>query len=184
VAGVGIGLGGTGYLIGRDSAEASSHLEATVPFYGPRQAGIETPAQDRLHFAGFDLTISSAAELRDLLREWSGAAAEMTRGEMVGEVNNEQLAPADDTGETVGLRPASLTVTIGLGPEVFERDGRDRFGLRSRSRTRCARSARFPETCSTLSSRAATSASRPARMTRRLRSTRYETLRGSAAAPS
>jgi deferrochelatase/peroxidase EfeB len=131
-AGVGIGLGGTGYLLGRESAEASTHLDATVPFYGSRQAGIETPAQDRLHFAAFDLTVESRSELRDLLREWSDAAAEMTQGQMVGDVNNEQLAPTDDTGETVGLRPGSLTVTFGLGPDIFERDGRDRFGLRSR----------------------------------------------------
>jgi deferrochelatase/peroxidase EfeB len=50
----------------------------------------------------------------------------------VGDENNELLAPPDDTGETVGLQPASLTVTFGLGPDVFEQDGRDRFGLRSK----------------------------------------------------
>jgi deferrochelatase/peroxidase EfeB len=131
-AGVGIGLGGAGYLIGRETAEDSTHLGETVPFYGGRQAGIDTPAQDRLHFAAFDLTVETAAELRDLLTEWSHAAAEMTQGKMVGNNNNELLAPPDDTGETVGLRPASLTVTFGLGPDIFERDGHDRFGLRSR----------------------------------------------------
>ena len=76
--------------------------------------------------------MEKAAELRDLMREWSDAAAEMTRGKMVGDDNNHLLAPPDDTGETVGLRPASLTITFGLGPDVFERDGHDRFGLRSR----------------------------------------------------
>ena len=131
-AGVGIGLGGAGYLVGRETAEGSSHLDETVPFHSNRQAGIETPAQDRLHFAAFDLTVERAAELRDLMREWSDAAAEMTRGKMVGDDNNQLLAPPDDTGETVGLRPASLTITFGLGPDVFERDGHDRFGLRSR----------------------------------------------------
>jgi deferrochelatase/peroxidase EfeB len=131
-AGVGIGLGGAGYLIGRETAEGSSHLDEIVPFHGNRQAGIETPAQDRLHFAAFDLTVESASELRDLLREWSDAAAEMTQGEMVGDDNNQLLAPPDDTGETVGLRPASLTVTFGLGPDVFEKDGKDRLGLRSK----------------------------------------------------
>ena len=131
-AGVGIGLGGAGYLVGRETAEGSSHLDETVPFYATRQAGIETPAQDRLHFASFDLTVETADELRDLLREWSDAAAEMTEGKMVGDENNELLAPPDDTGETVGLQPASLTVTFGLGPDVFEQDGRDRFGLRSK----------------------------------------------------
>jgi deferrochelatase/peroxidase EfeB len=131
-AGVGIGLGGAGYLIGRETAEGSSHLDDTVAFYGTRQAGIATSAQDRLHFAAFDLTVETADELRDLLREWSGAAAEMTEGKMVGDENNELLAPPDDTGETVGLQPASLTVTFGLGPDVFEQNGRDRFGLRSK----------------------------------------------------
>jgi deferrochelatase/peroxidase EfeB len=90
------------------------------------------PRPDRLHFAAFDLTVDSADELRDLLRDWSGAAAEMTEGKTVGDENNELLAPPDDTGETVGLQPASLTVTFGLGPDVFEQDGRDRFGLRSK----------------------------------------------------
>ncbi len=131
VAGVGIGLGGAGYLIGRESAEGADPGES-VPFYGTRQAGIETPAQDRLHFASFDLTIDSAGELRDLMREWSDAAARMTEGKMVGDDNNQLLAPPDDTGEVVGLRPASLTVTFGFGPDVFERDGHDRFGLRAR----------------------------------------------------
>jgi deferrochelatase/peroxidase EfeB len=131
-AGVGIGLGGAGYLVGRETAEGSTHLDQTVPFHATRQAGIQTPAQDRLHFAAFDLTVDTADELRDLLRDWSGAAAEMTEGKMVGDENNELLAPPDDTGETVGLQPASLTVTFGLGPDVFEQDGRDRFGLRSK----------------------------------------------------
>jgi len=132
VAGVGIGLGSAGYVVGRESAEDETHLDETVDFHGTRQGGIETPAQDRLHFAAFDLTIETADELRDLLREWSQAAAEMTEGRMVGTENNDLLAPPDDTGETVGLRPASLTVTFGLGPDVFEKDGRDRYGLRSK----------------------------------------------------
>src|SRR5262249_43282111 len=117
---------------GRGVGEGTTHLDDVVPFYGSRQAGIETPAQDRLHFAAFDLTIDSADELRDLLREWTHAAAEMTQGRMVGDDNNDLLAPPDDTGETVGLQPASLTVTFGLGPDVFEKKGRDRFGLSSK----------------------------------------------------
>jgi deferrochelatase/peroxidase EfeB len=129
-AGAGIALGGGGYLIGRESTDDAPDLTATFPFHGARQSGIETPAQDRLHFAAFDLTTDSRSDLRDLLREWSGAAAEMTSGELVGSVNDEPLAPADDTGEAVGLHPAGLTVTFGIGPDVFERDGKDRFGLR------------------------------------------------------
>jgi deferrochelatase/peroxidase EfeB len=119
----GLGLGGAaGYLAGHDAAEASGGT-GTVPFYAPHQAGIDTPAQDRLHFAAFDLVEDDPAALRDLMRAWSTAAAEMTAGEMVGDVNGEQPAPPDDTGETVGLLPSRLTVTFGFGPSLFERRG-------------------------------------------------------------
>lgn len=120
---LGLGLGAGGYLAGRDAAEADSEGAAAVPFHGSHQAGIDTPAQDRLHFAAFDILTKRRAELRELMREWSRAAAEMTQGEMVGEVNREQLAPPDDTGETVGLLPSRLTITFGFGPSLFERRG-------------------------------------------------------------
>ncbi|HMJ72971.1 MAG TPA: iron uptake transporter deferrochelatase/peroxidase subunit [Solirubrobacterales bacterium] len=118
----GIGLGGvSGYLIGQETAEASSGGTGSVAFYGEHQAGIDTPAQDRLHFAAFDLVAESRAELRELLREWSRAAAEMTAGDPIGDANGVPLAPPEDTGETVGLLPSRLTVTIGFGPSLFER---------------------------------------------------------------
>jgi deferrochelatase/peroxidase EfeB len=123
IGAAGIGLGATGYLVGQDSAEASGEGTGTVPFYGEHQAGIATPAQDRLHFAAFDLLTEDPAELRELMQNWSQAAAEMTAGEMIGDVNYEELAPPDDTGETVGLLPSSLTVTFGFGPGIFARRG-------------------------------------------------------------
>jgi deferrochelatase/peroxidase EfeB len=124
----GLGLGGaTGFLVGQETAEAKSDGTGSVAFYGEHQAGIDTPAQDRLHFAAFDLVSEDRAELREMLREWSRAAAEMTAGDMIGGANNLQPAPPDDTGETVGLLPSRLTVTIGFGPSLFERRG---LGLR------------------------------------------------------
>ncbi len=126
----GIGLGGAaGYLVGSEKAEASDGT-GSVPFYGDHQAGIATPAQDRLHFAAFDLIDTNPAALRELLQEWSAAAAEMTVGQMVGDANSVQLAPPDDTGETVGLLPSRLTVTIGFGPSLFERRGLGLSGKR------------------------------------------------------
>ncbi|HEX3172880.1 MAG TPA: Dyp-type peroxidase [Solirubrobacterales bacterium] len=126
----GLGLGGaSGFLIGRESAEASADGSGSVPFYGEHQAGIDTAAQDRLHFAAFDLVTERRSELRELLREWSRAAAEMTAGQTVGAVNGLQPAPPDDTGETVGLLPSRLTVTFGLGPSLFERRS---LGLRNK----------------------------------------------------
>jgi deferrochelatase/peroxidase EfeB len=127
-AGLGLGAAG-GFLVGQETADASGEGTGSVPFYGTHQAGIDTPAQDRLHFAAFDLLTEDPGELQELLREWTVAAAEATAGEMVGEVNDVPLAPPDDTGETVGLLPSSLTVTFGFGPSLFEKPG---LGLASK----------------------------------------------------
>ncbi len=119
----GLGIGGAGFLVGQETVEADAEGTGTVEFYGEHQAGIDTPAQDRLHFAAFDLVEDDPRALRELIEAWSAAANEMTRGEMVGDVNDLQLAPPDDTGETVGLLPSSLTVTFGFGPGLFEKPG-------------------------------------------------------------
>ncbi|HEY5052030.1 MAG TPA: iron uptake transporter deferrochelatase/peroxidase subunit [Solirubrobacterales bacterium] len=129
VGAAGVGLGAGGYLVGHETAEADDG-GGSVPFYGEHQAGIGTPAQDRLHFAAFDLVDGSRAELREMLREWSLAAAEMAGGELIGDVNSERLAPPQDTGETVGLPPSRLTVTIGFGPSLFERQSLGLAGKR------------------------------------------------------
>ena len=60
VGAAGIGIGATGYIAGHDSAEASGEGTGSVEFYGEHQAGIATPAQDRLHFAAFDLRPKAA----------------------------------------------------------------------------------------------------------------------------
>jgi deferrochelatase/peroxidase EfeB len=123
VGAAGIGLAGAGgYLIGSETAQADDGT-GSVPFYGEHQAGIDTPAQDRLHFAAFDLVTEDRSALRELMREWSSAAAEMTEGQMIGDANDVQLAPPEDTGETVGLLPSRLTVTFGFGPSLFEHRG-------------------------------------------------------------
>ena len=118
-----------GYALGRGDDDAAGRSEA-VPFHGRHQAGIATEAQDRLHFAAFDLTLGTAAELRELLRSWTHAAARMTAGRPAGEQNHRQFAPPADTGEAFDLPASRLTITIGLGPTLFERHGEDRFGLR------------------------------------------------------
>lgn len=120
--------GGVGALAGCDPSESAASRPALVPFRGPHQAGIATPAQDRLAFAAFDVTSTSRAELVDLLRRWTLAAERMTRGEPVGAVDgSEHYVPAD-TGEATGLPAANLTITIGFGPGLFD----SRFGLAAR----------------------------------------------------
>ena len=126
--GAGMALGTGGALSARELAEA----DQTVEFYGKHQAGIATPQQDRLHFASFDLTVSKASEVRDLMRAWSEGAAKMCAGQPVGGENDDAFVPPDDTGEAHDLTAGHLTVTFGFGPALFERDGEDRFGFASR----------------------------------------------------
>lgn len=54
VAAVGAGALATRSLAEQPVALASATSDA-VPFYGAHQAGITTPAQDRLHFVAFDV---------------------------------------------------------------------------------------------------------------------------------
>jgi deferrochelatase/peroxidase EfeB len=103
------------------------------PFFGRHQGGVVTPSQEHVLFAAFDLL--EDADRRDLvsvLRDWSAAAARLTQGLPVtdaGALGGDPESPPEDTGETQGLGPGRLTVTIGFGPGLFGHDGVDRFGL-------------------------------------------------------
>ena len=113
------------YLAGRRAGVQFGRGEPGRPFYGPNQAGIATPAQDRLAFGSLNVVSDARrADVRDLLRAWTDAAARMTRGQLVGE-DTEMSAPPVDTGEAVGSPVSRLTVTIGFGPSLFDH----RFGL-------------------------------------------------------
>ncbi|MCC2277203.1 deferrochelatase/peroxidase EfeB [Streptomyces sp. ET3-23] len=145
-----LGWGGAGLALGAaaaggtaaalrlgDGSQPAASAGDAVPFHGAHQAGIATPVQDRLHFAAFDVTTTDRAALVALLKEWTAAAAAMTAGREVGDGESSDYAdnaelPPDDTGEALGLKPSRLTLTFGVGPGLFEKDGKDRFGLKSR----------------------------------------------------
>jgi deferrochelatase/peroxidase EfeB len=78
-----------------------------------------------VQFATLDLVSSSASDLRGLLQALSRAAALLTKGQPVGPLQTGATPPVD-TGETVGLGAAGLTITFGLGPSLFTAG---RFGL-------------------------------------------------------
>ena len=138
-------LGGFGVAQAREDDPGQSEGGLSYPFHGEHQAGIVTPAQDRLHFASFDVTTSSRDELVALLRAWTEAAAAMTAGEPVGASTATSYdSPPTDTGEALGLPPAGLTLTFGFGPTLFEKDGVDRFGLAGRRPTALRRLPHFP----------------------------------------
>jgi deferrochelatase/peroxidase EfeB len=117
VAGSGAAVGvGAARLLEADDAPGAG--TGRVPFHGTHQAGIVTPAQDRLHFAAFDLVTRDRAELRGLLRTWTEAAERMTQGQRVPGPSDVPEAPPSDTGEAVGLASSRLTVTFGFGPKL------------------------------------------------------------------
>lgn len=133
----GLALGGAGGARVVSALKPQNDSPSFVPFHGEHQGGIVTPAQDRLHFAAFEMNSGTGREqLIALLRDWSEAAEQLARGAAVGsgvEPSN-ALLPPDDTGEAEGLGAGNLTITFGLGRSLFvghEGDA-DPFGIRQR----------------------------------------------------
>jgi deferrochelatase/peroxidase EfeB len=142
----GLAVGGAGVAAAGLASGSGAGTAKTHPFHGEHQAGIVTPAQDRLHFAAFDMTASATREdLIGLLTDWTEAAARMTQGLEVGDgATGTALAPPEDTGEAVGLPPSGLTITIGFGPTLFRtEEGADRFGIADRMPAELAPLPRF-----------------------------------------
>jgi deferrochelatase/peroxidase EfeB len=130
---------GAGYAAGdAGGPDPTAPENDTVPFEGVHQAGVATPAQARLVFGAFDLVSDKAADLQELLHTWTADARLMTAGRPTGAVAGEAEVPPRDTGEAEGLPAARLTVTVGVGPELFEKGGEDRMGLRARRPSRLA----------------------------------------------
>jgi len=131
-------------------AQTSSGIE---PFWGKNQGGIVTPAQGHTYFAALDLTTEKRDEVVNLLKAWTLSAARMASGKAIEPFEKTELAygydtstttttvtttsdepkpttiSLPDTGEADGLPPARLTVTFGFGAGLFEKDGKDRYGL-------------------------------------------------------
>ena len=137
VAGAAVGAGITAAVLrpaaapGADTApEATDSVELnkSVPFYDQvNQAGIRTPPQRHCVYMTFNLTAGATRQsLQVLLARWSAAISQLVQGKPIGPIEPARPdAVGTDTGEAEGLAPASLTVTVGLGPGVFD----DRFDL-------------------------------------------------------
>nr|WP_042190246.1 iron uptake transporter deferrochelatase/peroxidase subunit [Kibdelosporangium sp. MJ126-NF4]CEL19188.1 Ferrous iron transport peroxidase EfeB [Kibdelosporangium sp. MJ126-NF4]CTQ95011.1 Ferrous iron transport peroxidase EfeB [Kibdelosporangium sp. MJ126-NF4] len=130
-AGVAAGVVGAQLVTESPEVIPAAGLADAVPFHGQRQAGIVTPAQDRMHFVAFDVTTKDKVELVALLKAWTAAAARMTAGLEAadkGAIGGHKAAPPADTGEALGLPASALTLTIGFGGSLFDA----RFGLADR----------------------------------------------------
>ena len=139
VGGAGAVAGIAAGLIGHDALAAAAAPtvanDSVIPFFGDRQTGITTAAQDRLHMAAFDVTTEDSAALIELLKDWTAAAEAMTAGRTTGAtgaVDGPYDAPPEDTGEALDLDAGRLTLTFGFGASLFEKAGKARFGLAGR----------------------------------------------------
>jgi deferrochelatase/peroxidase EfeB len=127
---------------------ADAFVAGAAAFHGRTQAGIVTPAQDRLHFVAFDVLTKDREALVRMLKAWTAAAARMTAGKDAGDIGATAgipEAPPDDTGEAIGLPPSGLTLTVGFGPGLFrDATSKDRFGLAARKPAALADLPHFP----------------------------------------
>jgi deferrochelatase/peroxidase EfeB len=102
---------------------------AVEPFWGEHQGGITTSMQSHSYFAALDLETAKRDDLLKLLRLWTETAARLTAGRPAAHLGNDAAIPGPDSGETLGLSPARLTLTFGFGVGLFVKGGKDRFAL-------------------------------------------------------
>jgi deferrochelatase/peroxidase EfeB len=141
-----IGAGALGAIAGAE-AEAESRVNAAtqstsaakqarvalgnelgrrVPFDGPHQAGILTPAPAQATFVALDAIAPNRGVLATALQNLSTRARSLTQGDTVGA--EELDDPPPDSGILGPVNaPDELTVTIAFGASLFD----DRYGLRA-----------------------------------------------------
>ncbi len=115
-----------------DTKADQTGLDAREPFYGAHQGGIQTKQQANTVFAAFDVTSGDVKDLVRVLQAWTLASARLTAGQTAAPSTHDPASTPGDSGEVLGLPPRRLTLTFGFGPGLFEKNGRDRFGLRAR----------------------------------------------------
>jgi deferrochelatase/peroxidase EfeB len=115
-----------------DTAAVGAPPSAMEPFWGAHQGGIATDQQKHTYFAALDLSTAKVSEVRDMLRAWTDAAANLTTGKTARELGADVSVAAGDSAEALDLGPARLTLTFGFGPGLFTKDGHDRYGLAAR----------------------------------------------------
>ena len=110
------------------AVELNPH-RAVGAFWGDHQGGISTPPQKHTYFIAFDVVTDKREELIQLLKTWTLASAQMTNGQERFDPKADPNQPGETSGAAVGLPTSGLTLTFGFGATLFEKDGKDRFGI-------------------------------------------------------
>ena len=117
----------------------ATELTTRVPFDGPHQAGILTPAQAQATLVALDSISPDRSTLIVALRNLSERARSLTHGDTVGA--EEPDDPPPDSGILGSVNaPDQLTVTIAFGGSLF--DGR--YGLQALKPKGLERMPNFP----------------------------------------
>lgn len=122
---VGLGIGWQGLAravppsptgSGNNAQESRQLAGSIVPWQGRTQAGITTPAQGFAIFVAFDVTPGTPARrMGDLMRIWTDDISRLCTGQ----------PGLTDTEPDMARMPANLTITIGFGPSLFAKVGRE-----------------------------------------------------------
>jgi len=131
----GVTAGAAGFGLGAElstrdiTTVGSTNRRDIEPFYGTHQGGITTSGQSHTYFAALDVTTDERHELVKMLRNWTAIASNLTTGKTAVPMTSDPEGTEPDSGDTLDLGPARLTINIGFGPSLFGFDGPDRFGL-------------------------------------------------------
>jgi deferrochelatase/peroxidase EfeB len=118
------GESGPGSPAQQRDAVQRAELASRVPFDGPHQAGILTPAPAQATFAALDSLAPDVLALRESLQALTQRARQLTTGGKIG------LLEVDDPPPDSGVlgpynSPDNLTVTVAFGASLFDH----RYGL-------------------------------------------------------
>ncbi|MEG0450049.1 MAG: iron uptake transporter deferrochelatase/peroxidase subunit [Lysinibacillus sp.] len=126
-AGVAIGASGfggvlkaMGYDVFQPVADSKTAINK-VGFYGKHQSGILTPVQTHIYFASLTILVTSKKELQALFKKWTPLIVRLMNGELMVDLTTNTRVPTGDTGEAEGLNASNLSITVGVGPTLFDK---------------------------------------------------------------
>jgi deferrochelatase/peroxidase EfeB len=120
--------------------DAQAGVRPAVPFHGRYQAGIRPASAPQSAVISFNATADGRAELTELFRTITDRARFLTAGGTPPPVGIGG-APSDSGVLGPTVVPDGLTVTLGVGPTLFD----DRYGLASRLPARLTPMTSFPD---------------------------------------
>lgn len=131
IGAAGVAIGATGFggvmkVMGYDVFEPVADSKTAinkVNFYGEHQSGIITPVQTHIYFASLDFLVTSKKELQELFKKWTPLVVRLMNGELMIDVTTNTRVPTGDTGEAEGLNASNLSITVGVGPTLFDKLG-------------------------------------------------------------